>query len=82
MSGSDPLAAYLDRPVEDAAYAHPVLALGPGQWLVVGAGMKELLAQGLPPGRVWTLEELRGLPWPAPPTLRDVLRFFAPDDPA
>jgi hypothetical protein len=42
--------------------------------------MKELLAQGLPPGRVWTLEELRSLPWPAPPTLRDVLRFFAPDE--
>ena len=26
MSRSDPLADYLDRPVEDASYAHPVLA--------------------------------------------------------
>jgi hypothetical protein len=79
VSRPDPLAEYLDRRVEDAAYAHPVLAIGPDQWLVVGAGMKELMAQGLPAGRVWTLEELRSLPWPAPPTLRDVRRFFALD---
>ena len=77
MSRPDPLAVYLDRPVEDAAYAHPVLAMGPDQWLGVGAGMKELMAQALPPGRVWTLDELRSLPWPAPPTLREVLPFFS-----
>lgn len=61
MSRPDPLAEYLDRPVEDAPCAHPLLAIGPDQWLVVEAGMKELTAQGLPPGRVWS----------------DVLRFFA-----
>ncbi len=75
----DPLRDFLDRPVEDTTYHHPILALGADCWLVLGEGMKRLMSEGLPAARVWTLDEIRSLPWPEPPTLRMVLRRFGDD---
>lgn len=53
--------------------------LGPSDWLVDGMAEKVALvrSRGWSAAHIWTAQEVLSLPWPAPPTVKDVVRAFS-----
>jgi hypothetical protein len=70
------------KPIDEALESGKILRLyhtSPAQWLVRAEWEKRwLTGQGVPGANVWTLRELKSVPWDGPLTLETVAKAFGP----